>query len=79
MNWKPIDTAPRETELLVGRWVAGEWRICQSGYCFDKGNAFEGEPSYWFWHTDFDYGGVTDGDGPTHWQELPEPPPKEKL
>jgi hypothetical protein len=77
MSWEPIDTAPREKELLVGRWVNNEWRICQSGYYFDAGNEYEGEPAYWFWCSDWDAGGVTDNEGPTHWQELPEPPPKE--
>jgi hypothetical protein len=72
--WKPIETAPRETELLVGRWVNRDWRICQSGFYFDSGNDMEGEPSCRFWHCDWDNGGVTDDDGPTHWMQLPEPP-----
>lgn len=29
--WQPIETAPREVELLVGQFVNDEWRICQSG------------------------------------------------
>lgn len=74
MKWLPIETAPKETELLVGRFVNNEWRICQSGYYFDGGNAREGEPSYWYWHCDWDNGGVTDSEGPTHWMPLPEPP-----
>ncbi len=72
--WRPISEAPRETELLVGRFVNGEWRVCQSGLYFDEGNEREGEPSSWYWHCDWDQGGVTDGDGPTHWQPLPPPP-----
>lgn len=72
--WRPIAEAPRSTELLVGRYVNGEWRICQSGYYFDKGNEREGEQSYWYWHCDWDNGGVTDGDGPSHFMELPPEP-----
>ena len=72
--WQPIDTAPRKTELLVGRWVNDDWRICQSGFYFDSGNEREGEPADWYWHCDWDNCGVTDGEGPTHWQPLPAPP-----
>ena len=72
--WQPIETAPRETELLVGRWVNGDWRICQSGLYFDDGNEREGEPAYWYWYCDWDSGGVTDDEGPTHWMPLPPPP-----
>ena len=73
-GWQPITTAPKETELLVGRNVNGEWRICQSGFYFDAGNEREGEPAYWFWHCDWDNGGVTENEGPTHWMPLPAGP-----
>lgn len=73
-QWLPIKTAPNNTELLVGRWVSDEWRICQSGYYFDAGNELEGEPAYWYWHCDWDTGGVTDDEGPSHWTPLPAAP-----
>ena len=74
-DWQPIKTAPRETELLVGKFVNGEWRICQSSYCFDIEFDIEDETSYWYWHCDFDKDGVvTDDLGPTHWMPLPVPP-----
>lgn len=76
-GWLPIETAPKEQELLVGRYVNGEWRVCQSGYYFDSGNEMEGEPSCWYWHCDWDNGGVTDDEGPTHWMLLPPAPTKE--
>lgn len=72
--WQPIETAPRGMELLVGRWVNNDWRICQSGLYFDSGNEREGEPACWYWHCDWDNGGVTDSEGPTHWMALPAPP-----
>lgn len=78
MNWKTIDTAPREKELLVGKYVNDQWQICQSGYYYDAGNPMEGEPPYWFWHCDCDSNGVTDDEGPTHWMELPKPPREEQ-
>ena len=77
--WKPIKTAPYNTELLVGRWVNGDWRICQSGFYFDEGSEHHGEPCYWYWSCDFDNAGVTEGEGPTHWMELPPEPKKEGI
>lgn len=71
-QWQPIETVPKETEVLVGRWVNDEWRICQSGYYFDPGSEYTGEPSYWYWHCDNDAGGVTD-DHPDAWMPLPKP------
>jgi len=65
---------PNSTEVLVGRWVRDEWRICQSGFYFDQGNEMEGELSSWYWCCDFDRGGVTDDEGPSHWMPLPIPP-----
>lgn len=73
--WKPIDTAPRETEILIGRWNdRGVWQFCQSGYYFDAGNDLEGEPSYWYWHCDCDTCGVSED--PQFWMPLPPPPEK---
>ncbi len=73
-QWRDIETAPKETELLVGRMVNDDWRICQSGFYFDAGNDMAGESAYWYWHCDWDNGGVTDGEGPTHWMPLPAAP-----
>lgn len=78
MSWKPINTAPKETEIWVGKWVNNEWRTCQSGLYFDQGRDDEGPP-YWFWASDWDMGGVTDNEGPSHWMEIPPPPPKEEM
>lgn len=73
-EWQPIETAPKETEILVGRYVDKEWRICQSGHYYEPGNYLENEPPGWFWSCDWDNGSVTDDEGPTHWMPLPEPP-----
>lgn len=72
--WLPIKTAPRDTNMLVGRFVGDEWRICQSIFFFDSGNELDGEPSCWCWACDFDSGGVTDDEGPSHWMPLPAAP-----
>lgn len=81
-EWRPIETAPDETEILVGRWReigerAPEWVFCKSARYFDTGNPWEGEPAYWFWAEDHDTEDVTYGEGPTHWMPLPAPPNKE--
>lgn len=75
-EWQPIETAPVETELLVGRFFNDEFRICQSGKYFDEGmnNSNGYEPAHWYWCCDWDAGGVTDDEGPTHWMPLPENP-----
>lgn len=74
MTCLPIDTAPREKEILIGRWNSlGVWTFCQSGYYYDPGNEMEGEPAYWFWHCDNDTEGVSDD--PQFWMPLPPPPP----
>lgn len=77
-DWRPIETAPLETELLVGKFMNNEWRICQSGKYYDAGmnNPNGYERPHWYWCSDWDLGGVTDGDGPTHWMPLPPEPPK---
>ena len=76
-TWQPISTAPNETELLVGKWVNDEWRICQSSRHYDEGSYMDNEPAYWYWASDWDNGGVTDDEGPSHWQPLPPPPSTE--
>jgi len=72
LKWQPIETAPKDTELLVGKIVDGEWRICQSGFYTDREH--RDEDYYWHWYCDFDPGGITDDEGPSHWMPLPEPP-----
>lgn len=76
MGWQTIDSAPHDgTEIIIGAWVNGEWRICQSSYQCDAGintpDAYE--PSYWYWACDADWGGITDFPNPTHWMPLTQP------
>lgn len=77
-EWQPIETAPKDgTEVLVGRYVNGEWRLCQAGWHHFPGcdNPIQGyEPDVWWWNCDADWGGITDDEGPTHWMPLTEPP-----
>ena len=73
-TWQPINTAPRETEVLVGRWRGDTFHICQSGHYHDDGDPYTGEPAYWYWHCDNDTQGITDD--PEFWMPLPPAPPK---
>lgn len=77
MAWQPIETAPKdETEILVGKYINGEWRVCQSAWCHFPGhdNHVQGyEPDVWWWHIDADWGGITDDEGPAHWMPLTPP------
>lgn len=75
--WRDISTAPKDgTELLIGRWVNGEWRVCQAAWTHFPGhdNHVQGyEPDVWWWNEDADWGGITDDEGPSHWQPLTPP------
>ena len=73
-EWQPISTAPRDTDLLVGKWVNDEWRVCQSAHCYDSGSYVNNEEPYWFWTSDWDATGITEGEGPSHWMLIPAPP-----
>jgi len=73
-SWKPISTAPKEQEILVAKYMRGEWRMCQSGHYFDRGNIMLGHNPHWYWSSDWDNGGITDDEGPSHWMERPEMP-----
>jgi hypothetical protein len=71
-QWQPIETAPKERNLLLtnGRIV------CQGGWVSetDQGAEYEGQgsPSAGWWSVDFI-------DAPTHWTPLPTPPTIELL
>lgn len=80
-GWFDIETAPWETQILVGRWQTigdrdPEFIFCESGKYHDAGNEMEGEAAYDFWSTDDDPKGVVDSDEPDVWQPLPKPPIK---
>ena len=77
-EWQPIKTAPKDgTEVLVGKHISGEWRVCQASWNFFPGcdNPIQGyEPDVWWWNCDADWGGITDDEGPSHWMPMPSPP-----
>ena len=60
-EWQPIETAPKETRVLL--WVPldkQKWAIRSGGYDLYYGR--------WF------YDGPQDDHQPTHWVPLPDPP-----
>jgi hypothetical protein len=62
-EWQPIETAPRETPVLI--WIGDRALISQQLY--EQANWEDTYQSFWFWDTDRD-------ELPTHWMPLPEPP-----
>ena len=76
-EWRPIETAPKKTEVLVCRYVNDRWIVGQSGLYFDAGNPYEGEPSYWYWSDDNCQEILVCDEGPEYWMPLPEPPTPE--
>lgn len=72
-QWRPIETAPKETEVLIGAFIDGKFIWGRSELFYEQANEFEGETfSGWVWSID----DVSDSvaEAPTHWQPLPPPP-----
>lgn len=72
MEWQPIATAPKDTELLVCRFVNDRWIIGQAGLYYDSGSLEE--PNYWYWANDNCQDSLVEDEGPSHWQPLPPTP-----
>lgn len=73
-EWQDIETAPKNTEVLVCRYVGDEWRMGQSGLYFDVGDHYYGEPGYWYWSNDNCQDCLVEDEGPDYWMPLPPPP-----
>lgn len=72
-TWQPIETAPNETEVFIGRLVDGVFKFGRSERFYEQANEFAGETwSGWVWSIDDCDGAVADA--PTHWMPLPTPP-----
>ena len=73
MAWQPIETAPKETEIFIGRFIDGEFKFGRSEMFYEQANEFEGETfSGWVWSED-DCSSLI-AENPTHWMALPEAP-----
>jgi len=84
MNWKPIETAPKDgSEILGWREDCGILLImwtAPTDFLSDEELERIGESSeiYDWFYADFVGGGRLDGDlVPTYWMPLPEPPKQE--
>lgn len=73
LEWQPIETAPKDTWIFVGRKVGHEWLACKSGYFYEP-TTIDQICDYWYWACDYDHDGITEDEGPSHWMPLPEPP-----
>lgn len=72
-GWQPIETAPRETEVFIGRFIDGEFKFGRSEMFYEQANEFAGETfSGWVWSEDECSSSITES--PTHWMSLPQPP-----
>jgi hypothetical protein len=77
MNWQPIETAPKDTEVFIGCWSEGEWKFGRSMLFYERGNEYEGEHyAGWFWSIDDCLESIAEN--PTHWMPLPDPPSQER-
>ena len=72
-EWRDIETAPKETEIFIGRFIDGKFRFGKAVCFYEVGNEFEGEfYRGWFWSIDDVCESVADC--PTHWMPLPKSP-----
>lgn len=75
LSWLPIETAPKETEVLIGAWIDGAFKWGRSECFYDSGNELEGEPvGGWVWSIDDCSDSVAEN--PTHWMPRPDAPPR---
>lgn len=71
--WQPIETAPKETEVFIGRFIDGVFKFGRSEMFYEQANEFEGETfSGWVWSEDECSSSVAEN--PTHWMLIPKPP-----
>ena len=72
-EWRDIETAPKETEIFIGRFIDGKFRFGRSELIYEHANEFAGETwSGWLWSIDDCNDSIADC--PTHWMPLPKPP-----
>ena len=72
-GWQPIETAPRETEIFIGKFIDGKFKFGRSEMFYEQANEFAGETfSGWVWTEDECSSSITDS--PTHWMQLPRSP-----
>ena len=77
-EWRDIETAPKETEIFIGRFIDGKFRFCRSALIYEHANEFAGETwSGWLWSIDDCNDSIADC--PTHWMLLPKPPAMAKM
>lgn len=75
LQWFPIDSAPEDTEVLIGSWIDGEFKWGRSVQFYEQGNELEGETfSGWVWSVDDCSDSVAEA--PEFWHPLPTAPMK---
>lgn len=76
-QWQPIETAPKETEVFIGRFIDDKFKFGRSELFYEQSNVFAGETfSGWVWSEDECSSTITED--PTHWMPTPKPPAMQK-
>jgi hypothetical protein len=81
-EWQPIETAPKDRDILVGWWSAGVWFVrnaCwEDGFDINTGAIDPRGEGWWYPNTSVGTYKVCQEnnavDGPQYWMEMPEPP-----
>lgn len=72
-RWLSIETAPKDTEVFIGRVIDGEFKFGKAVCFYEAGNEFEGEfYKGWFWSIDDCDESIAEA--PTHWMPFPAAP-----
>lgn len=75
-DWQPIETAPKDEEVFIGRCIDGEFRFGKSVCFWYDGNEMEGEYFHGYvWSIDDVSESIADA--PSYWMPLPAAPQPE--
>lgn len=74
-QWLPIESAPKNTLVLIGKWIDGDFNWALSEYCYERANVAYGFlESGWVWSTDEAHPDIATA--PEFWHPLPTAPIK---
>jgi hypothetical protein len=71
MEWKPIESAPKDRRILVFERGGGIWIAAWGNY---YSPFYRGEVQGWWTSSDPERSHVVRKDDATHWMPLPSPP-----
>ena len=71
-TWLPIATAPKDVEVLIGRWVDDEFVFGRSVQFYEHGNPLEEDFSGYVWAIEDCPDSLAEA--PEFWSPIPKPP-----